>query len=76
MGLEGIILNEINQTEKDKHSISLRYRILKTKLMNKQSKTETDLQIQRKARGYPRREERKGKKEVKKVKRYRHPAAK
>ena len=43
MGLEGIILNEINQTEKDKHSISLRYRILKTKLMNKQSKTETDL---------------------------------
>ena len=43
MGLEGSMLNEINQTEKDKYYISLRYRILKTKLMNKQTKTETDL---------------------------------
>ena len=43
MDLEGIMLNEINQTEKDKYYISLTHRISKTKLMNKQTKTEMEL---------------------------------
>ena len=44
--------------------------------MNKQTKTETELQIQRKPRGSQRREECKGKKEVRKIKTYRLPGAK
>ena len=46
MDLEGIMLSEISQTEKDKyHRISPIYGILKKK-MNKKNKTERDSQIQ------------------------------
>ena len=43
MDLEGIMLSEISQIEKDKyHMISLLCGILKTKQINKHNKTETD----------------------------------
>ena len=53
MDLEGIMLNEISQTEKDKyHMISLICGIQKISQMNKHKKTETETEskIQRKNR--------------------------
>ena len=48
MDLEVIMLNEINQTEKDKYCmISLICGICKTKQINKHEKRETELQIQK-----------------------------
>ena len=48
MDLEGIMLSEISQTEKDKYCmISHISGIQKTKEMNTYNKTETELQIQR-----------------------------
>ena len=48
MDLDGIVLTDISQTEKDKYRMfSLIYEINKTKQMNNYNKTETDSQIQR-----------------------------
>ena len=48
MDLEGIMLSEISQTEKDKYCmISLICGICKTKQINKHEKRETELQIQK-----------------------------
>ena len=42
-GREGVMLNEISQTEKNEyHMISFICEIYKTKQMNKQNRTETD----------------------------------
>ena len=49
MDIEGIMVSEINHTEKDKyHMISLICEIWKRKQMTKPSKTEIDSQIQTK----------------------------
>ena len=48
MDLEGIVLSEISQTEKDKYCMfSLICRIWKLKQINEYNKTETDSQIQK-----------------------------
>ena len=55
MDLEGIMLNEISQTEKDKQGVfSLIYGSKKLKQMNEYNKTETDSQIHMQTNGYQR----------------------
>ena len=54
MDIEGIILNEVSQTEKDKYCMFYLYaESEKQNQMNKHNKTETDSRIQRTNRWLP-----------------------
>ena len=60
MDLEGIMLSEISQTEKDKYEMILSYMESKNRnkqkiAMNEQNKTKTNSQIQRTVKGLPER---------------------